>query len=574
MERILDINAKDAVAKFEKIPGKYQWHGGRELTSAMLSNDVKPTCDPLGPENVLVIATGLLAGTPAPNFSRTSIGAKSPLTGGIKEANVGGKAGFMLGHHGIRAIKIEGKPKGGTFHHVIIDSAGQARMEDATKDAGLGNYALARELLDRFGKGACIISTGIAGVHQMPMASIAVLDLQNYPSRHAGRGGLGAVMGSKGIKSIIIEKAKESKITYADATTFKKVAGDWSKELKTTRVAFSKLGTPMTIGVSNMLQGLPTRNFKEGVFAGAEKIGGDHLHELIVQRGGRFGIPCMPGCAIQCSNLLPGIDGKHLTSSLEYETICLNGSNLLIDDIDTIARIDHECDDIGLDTIEFGGTVGVLMEAGQFEFGDRNAPFKVLDEVRNATEKGKIYGQGVYRVGSRLGVKRVPAVKKQGISAYDPRVYKGMGVTFCTTPMGADHTAGAAIYKRPGLKEIETYGDVFDTTGKEQLSYELQALIGAMDMLGCCYFVGPSKGSLERAAALIKARHGWACTWETLFEKARAMLKNEVEFNEKAGFKPEDNELPAFFYEEPSVPSGRTWEYSKDAFHGFWREKI
>ncbi|MHA1846447.1 MAG: aldehyde ferredoxin oxidoreductase N-terminal domain-containing protein, partial [Promethearchaeota archaeon] len=450
MAKFLRINTTTLKTSFEDIPERYKWHGARELTSTMLLDEVDPKVDPLGAENKLVIAIGLLAATSAPNFSRISVGSKSPLTLGIKESNVGGKAGFALGQHDIRAIIIEGKPRKENFFHVIIDDD-NVQLLDATKDKLLGNYELSRKMIDKFGKGIAMISIGPAGVFQMHMASIAVLDLQNYPSRHAARGGLGAVMGAKGIKSIVIKKKNLFKNHYEDEKSFKKIARAWSKQLKTSKAGFSKLGTALTVGISQMLKGLPTKNFKQGTFDGADKIGGDALHELIVKRGGKFGIPCLPGCAIQCSNLIVDSNGKHVTSSLEYETICLNGSNCMIDDIDTIARIDGQCDDIGIDTIEFGGTMAMLMESGKFKFGDRKAPFKVLEEIKKGTNDGKFFGSGVYRVGNALNVSRIPHVKMQGLPAYDPRVYKGMGVTFCTTPMGADHTAGAAIYKRPGL---------------------------------------------------------------------------------------------------------------------------
>ncbi|MEX2755456.1 MAG: aldehyde ferredoxin oxidoreductase C-terminal domain-containing protein, partial [Candidatus Sigynarchaeota archaeon] len=474
----------------------------------------------------------------------------------------------------IRAIVLENCPTDGTFHYLIIKSDGSIAWEPADEPRTTGNYDICEKLVKRFGSSASVISIGQAGANQLLMASIAVQDLQNYPTRHAARGGPGAVMGSKGIKAIVIEPKKGVNISYVDAPAFKSIATPWAKELKVSRAGFSKLGTAMTVGISQMLQGLPTKNFREGTFSGAEKIGGDHLHELIVQRKGRFGIPCMPGCAIQCSNLVIGPDGRHATSSLEYETIAMNGSNLLIDDIDTIARIDHECDDIGIDTIEFGNMMGVLMEAGKYEFGDARAVFEVLGEIKNATDKGKFFGKGAHRVGTQLGVQRLPTVKKQGISAYDPRTYKGMGATFCTSPMGADHTAGAAIYKRPGYDPKKDYGDVFDSKGKLDLSFELQVLIGGCDMLGLCYFVGPSFTTLDRAARLINARYGTSMTQDDLLRKAKEMLKKELDFNKKAGFMKKDDSLPEFFKKECLVPTNRTWDIPDDEVARFWDARL
>lgn len=574
MSKFIRIDTSEPKARIESVPSEYEFHGGRELTSSILLDEVDPKMDPLGEGNKLILASGLLAGTPAPNFSRISAGAKSPLTGGIKEANVGGSAGFLLGLLDIRAIIIENQPETkDIFHHVIVEGD-KIQLEDASEERFLGNYELARKMIDTHGKGISMISIGPAGARCMNMASIAVLDLQHHPSRHAGRGGLGAVMGSKGIKSIVLKRIKGTRLDYKDKDAFLKVSKKWSKHLKTTKAGFSKLGTAMTVGISQMLKGLPTKNFKKGTFDGADNIGGEALHEMIVERGGRFGIPCLPGCAIQCSNLVKDAAGNQVTSSLEYETICLNGSNLMIDDLDTIAKIDGACDDIGIDTIEFGGMMGVLMEAGKYEFGDKNAPLEVLEEIRKGTKDGLFYGSGVAAVGEALGVERVPAAKGQGFPAYDPRVYKGMGVTFCTTPMGADHTAGAAIFKRPGLDPNHDYGDVSENKGKLRLSYELQVLIGALDMLGACYFIGPSRDTLEKVATLLNAKYGWQGTWEDLFDKARKMIGRELLFNQGAGITSQDNDIPAFFRQEPSEPTGLIWDMPREDLASFWTERL
>ena len=263
-----------------------------------------------------------------------------------------------------------------------------------------------------------------------------------------------------------------------------------------------------------------------------------------------------------------------MTSGLEYESMTLYGSNLLISDLDDLARFDRQCDDIGIDTIEFGGMMGMLMESGEFQFGDKDAVYSAFKEIRAGTEKGKFYGKGVYRVGKKLGVKRIPAVKKQGMPAYDPRTYKAMGVTMATSPMGADHTAGAAIYKRPGIDPNADYGDVFENREKLRLSYELQILNGCCDMLGCCYFVGPSIDTLERVSKLIKARYGLSITKDDFLSKSKQMLKKEIDFNEKAGITKEDNKLADFFYQETSPPSGRIWDIPAKELEDFWKDKL
>ncbi|MHA1291646.1 MAG: aldehyde ferredoxin oxidoreductase C-terminal domain-containing protein, partial [Promethearchaeota archaeon] len=277
-----------------------------------------------------------------------------------------------------------------------------------------------------------------------------------------------------------------------------------------------------------------------------------------------------PTCVIKCSNLILDENGNHLTSSFEYETIALNGSNLMIADIDKIAKIDHLCDDIGIDTIEFGGTVGVAMDCNRIKWGDADKVFEILEDIRKGSEIGHLFGNGVLHIGTELNAKRIPVVKGQGISGYDPRVFKAMSVTYATSPMGADHTAGAAIAGRKASSNAD-YGELINNERKLDLSYELQIYTAVLDSMGCCYFIGPSYETMEIIASAINAMYNTDLTREDVIKLGKTILKTELEFNERAGITQDENDLPVFFREEPSFPVKLKVTFSKEEFRNFWK---
>ncbi|MHA1280870.1 MAG: aldehyde ferredoxin oxidoreductase C-terminal domain-containing protein [Promethearchaeota archaeon] len=567
--QILRINLNKEVCKFEEISenSKYFLLGGRALTSQIVHDEVPPKCDPLGPENKLIIACGLLTGTPFPNSGRTSVGAKSPLTNGIKEANAGGRCAMMLAMRGIRAIVLEGIASELKLIHIGDNGI---KILSALEYAKMGNYELSEKLYERFGNKIGIYSIGPAGEYLMKAASVAVNDLQGYPSRHAARGGMGAVMGSKKVKAIIIEPSKTSKVKIKYIKKFREISKPFALSLAK-REGFSTYGTPMMMKPMSEYGGIPTKGFRMGSFDKIDDISGEALHEFVVKRGGKKRLACCPTCAIKCSNLVVDDKGNHITSSLEYETMALNGTNLMINDLESLAWIDHYCDDIGIDTIEFGGTVGVAMDCGKLKWGDAKSVIDLLDkEIRNNTDIGKLYGNGVKNIGEILNAKRIPQVKGQGLPAYDPRVFKGMGVTFATSPMGADHTSGAAIAGRSARADKD-YGALTEDEGKYELSYELQLYIGVWDSMGCCYFIGPSYENMEICADAINALLGTNLSRNDVINISKNMLRNELEFNEKAGITNDDNDVPEFFRNEPCPPTNLTYTFPKEDLKNFWK---
>ena len=571
--QLVRINLKEESVKFEDITesSNYFLLGGRGLTSQIVYDEINDAnCDPLGKKNKLIIASGLLTGSPFPNSGRSSVGGKSPLTNGVKEANVGGRPSMMLAFHGIRALIFEEASDDLKF--ILINENG-IKFNSAEEYKGLGNYELHEILGKRFGDKIGIYSIGPAGEFKMKSASVAANDLEGYPSRHAARGGLGAVMGSKNVKAIVILPAKKSMVKIHDLKKFRELSKPFAKFLSESREAFSTYGTSLLTKVINQHGGLPTKSFRLGAFKDAENISGEKLHELVISRRGKKRVSCSPTCAIKCSNIIVDKSGKHLTSSLEYETIALNGSNCMINDLDKIAKIDQLCDDIGIDTIEFGVTIGVAMDAGKINWGDTKRIFEILEDIRKGSNIGNLYGNGVCHLGKEIKYERIPQVKGQGISGYDPRVFKGMSVTFATSPMGADHTAGAAIAGRSARKDKD-YGELTNNKHKLDLSYELQIYTAVLDSMGCCYFIGPNYENMELIAGAINAMYGTSLTREDIINIGRNIIKTEIKFNKIAGIPQEANNFPDLFKFEVSEPTKLTVTFLKEELSNFWTSRL
>jgi len=447
MAVIYRVNTSDWTIRAEEPAEAYRDLGGRALSSAMLLAEVPARCHPLSGENKLVIAPGILAGTGAPCSGRLSVGAKSPLTGGIKESNSGGMGAMALAALGIKAIVLEGKPSDDRYRRLVVTKEGM-RVEPADDVAGRGNYETVAAAREQFGGGVSCLSIGPAGEMLAGAASIACTDIEGRPTRHAGRGGLGAVMGSKRVKLIVIDPAGGQHPTPVDMETFKRGAKKFHEALKNhplTSQTLPTYGTNVLANVINEAGAYPTCNFSSGQFEAVEAISGERQHDVILQREGKIAHACHRGCTIRCSRIYPDRQGEYLTKGPEYETIWAHGADCGIHDLDAIARMDRMDDDLGLDTIETGATIGVAMEAGLLPFGDSQGAIGLLEEVAKRSPLGRLVASGAQTLGRAYGATRVPTVKGQSMPAYDPRAAQGIGVTYATSPMGADHTAGYSI---------------------------------------------------------------------------------------------------------------------------------
>lgn len=564
---LVRVNLASMSVECQPIHDRLRYCGGRQLTSRVVAEEVPATCDALGSHNKVVIAPGLLSHPFVPCSGRTSVGAKSPLTGGIKESNVGGTASHSLVRLGIKGLVIEGgSPPDGPF--ILRITPGAISVLGARDMAGLTNYEVVRRLRDEFGSHTAVMSVGPAGERQLPIATVAVTDIDGHPSRHAARGGLGAVLGSKGIKAIVLEPPRllgDSPSGLVTSTEFRRIVKEWAVSISAAKKVMTAYGTANLVNVVNLLGGLPTRNFSSGQFEGAEAISGESLSQLIRERGGRVGHPCHPGCAIRCSNVYVDRDGTYVTSGLEYETIGLIGANCGISDLDAIAMADRRCDELGIDTMETGTTIAVAMEAGLAQFGDAGAMLRLIEEVGKGTVLGRVLGQGVSIAGRVLGVKRIPAVKGQGMSAYDPRAFKGTGVTYATSPMGADHTAGNCLPGRGGLAPENSGGlDGHQPDGQWKLSRDVQLLTTVCDVLGLCFFVGTTPKNLEKMALLLSVVSGRDWSVDDLVEAGRSTLRVERAFNCQAGIGPRQNRLPDYFRTEPLPPTGLAFDVPQE----------
>ena len=650
--RIWRVNVRTRMCSMESIPEEWETLGGRGLLARILVDEVPGTCEPLGPYNKLIFAPGLLVGHMLSSCDRISIGGKSPLTGGVKEANAGGTTGLQMTYLGIKALIIDDAPESsglwilhiskegirfdpadhirglGVFESstrllsdygsnvaiALIGPGGEMRLpaagiqnldkdrlpsriaargglgavmgakgikaliiEDAPESSGLwilhiskegirfdpadhirglGVFETSTRLLSEYGRNVAIALIGPGGEMRLPAAGIQNLDKDRLPSRIAARGGLGAVMGAKGIKAIVINARDGAKPPLHDPEAFKLAQKAFTKALMDhpQTAIYRDYGTAAMARMCNGFGGLPTRNFSSGQFDQVEQISGEYMRQVILQRGGE-GEPthaCMPGCTIRCSNNYPDEKGSSLVSPLEYETIGLMGSNLGIASLDQIARLNWAVNDLGLDSIEIGAALGVAAEAGLMNFGDGDRAQQLLDEIRQGTPLGRILGNGATISGRVFGVERVPAVKGQAMSAYEPRAIKGTGVTYATSPQGADHTSGLTI--RAKVNHL-------DPQGQAALSRTLQINMAGYDTLGACIFAGFGFASAPEAIRdLLNARYGWKVESDILQVLGRESLRLEREFNRRAGFTQSHDRLPEWMTREPLPPTNAKFD--------------
>lgn len=551
MRKYLHINLDDQSIKTDELEGEAVIRAGRHLIAKTLLEQNIAKVDPLSPENPLIFSAGPFAGSNFSNANRLSVGCKSPLTGGIKEANTGGTFAFALGQLEIAGFNLYGASS--EWVVIRIPKEGDITFESAEPYMGKGNIDAAALLFEKYGDKVSLGICGPVGEYLGLSAGISFTDPEGRPVRIAARGGVGAVMGSKKVKAIVVDKDKMP--TFHDRKKYMGAVREYGDRLNADPAveAFQKYGTAMVGDLTNKIGGLPTRNFSAGTFVGKDEgvfeLGGTHIAELNSGRGGETTHACMPGCMIKCSNIYVDEGGEEICSPLEYETLGLMGSNCGLKDPDDVARLNHVANDLGVDTIEIGAMLGVLMEAGQAEFGDHEFMAEALEDIRQGNERGRILAQGAARVGEHYNVARVPVVKKQGISAYDPREIEITGISMMTTAMGADHTAG----------NIPNYQCVDKTTEElVEASLEIQIACAVADSLGLCLF-GRSVTNVsgELIATALNDAQGTNYDVSFLEEYGLETLKMEWEFNKLAGFTEEDDELPAFFYDEGLLPKGK-----------------
>ncbi len=539
-DRLIRVDMTKLSASAVPFPDAWQLLGGRGLSARILLEECNPNCDPLGPENVLVMAPGVLAGTAAPTSGRISMGAKSPLTNGIKEANAGGNPGQDLMKLGFRAVVVTGQPADPDKRYALEVTASGLAVKEVPDCKGLWNYALIEQLATRYSKTTSFISIGPAGEMRLTGASIACTDQESgrHPTRHAARGGLGAVMGAKGLKYVAVDAGKARVREAANKKEFTALCKGTTKEYRDGPQMF-KTGTSTVVPVAQMLFTFPYKNRTEGQSPDAQTLDGARIVESFATRGGGMH-NCMTGCIVSCSNVVHDKDGNYKTSALEFETITLLGANCAIQSWEDVADLDRLCDELGIDTIETGAAIAIYMDSGGMAWGDAEGAKRLLREMAEGTELGKMIGNGAAATGKQRKHARVPVVKGQAIPAWDPRPLKATGVTYATSAMGADHTAGLII--NPGLPP-----DQFAKTSQEH-----QLVNAACDSSGFCQFVQPTLDSMRTFYGHFYGREvsrtqmadlGWQC------------LQDEWEFNRRAGFTAKDDVLPECMRQDAIGPA-------------------
>jgi len=584
---ILRLNMTDQTYRLEEVPAAYKDLGGRGVTSTMVCDEVSPLCHPLGPNNKLVFAPGIVTGTAAPTSARVSVGAKSPLTGGIKEANAGSAWPQYLAFMQIKALVVEGQPKEkGKYWMVYLTwdaKAGKPKVEFLPADEYKGKdlYEVYPNLFKRFGTKASIAGCGVAGEHGYANSGIVFNDLANRPSRYAGRGGLGAVMASKGLKFIVVDSKGVPEVAIADKALFEQGAKKMADALRSHDItkpkgALNSYGTAVLVNILNEAGGFPTRNFSSGRFEGAAKTAGEAIFEGNKQRLGKelYNHACSPGCIIQCSNTWYRPDRTEHSSCIEYESDWAFGADCGIDNLDDIAEMVRLCNAYGLDTIETGVTLSVAMEAGVAFFGDSKKAIELIHEMGKGTSLGRILGGGTGFAGKAFGLVRVPAVKGQGMPAYEPRAVKGIGITYATSTMGADHTAGYTIC--PEILSVGGKADPLSPEGKAALSRAFQATTAFIDSCGHCLFIAfaildiPSgfEGMVEECNGVLGT--GWKS--EDVVKIGGEILRKERAFNEAAGLTKADDRVPEFMHYEPLPPHNQVWDVPEVALDSVYKE--
>jgi aldehyde:ferredoxin oxidoreductase len=584
---ILRLNVSDRTYSLDPVPLAWRYLGGRGLTSTIVHDEVPPLAHPLGPNNKLVFAPGIVSGTNSPTSARISVGAKSPLTGTIKESNAGSAWAQYLGVMQIKALVVEGQPvEQGKYWmvHLTWDSpADKPKVEFLPADEYTGQdlYEVFPQVFDRFGKKVAIAGIGVAGEYGYGNSGVVFNDMSGRPSRYSGRGGLGAVMASKGLKFIVADRSGAPGVTIVDHPQFNQGRKKLTDALRTHDITKPKgglntYGTAILINIMNEAGGLPTRNFSSGRFEGAAKIAGEAIFDGNKERTGKevYNHACSPGCIIQCSNTWHKPDGSEHTSCVEYESDWSLGANCGIDNLDDIAELVQLCNAYGLDTIEAGTTIAVAMEAGVIPFGDSKGAINLLHEMGKGTPLGRILGAGTETTGKVYGLTRIPTVKGQSMPAYEPRAVKGIGITYATSTMGADHTSGYTI--APEILSVGGKADPLSPEGKAAVSRDLQAATAFLDSTGHCLFI--AFAILDIASGLegmVEECNGVLGTNWTTADVGRIgaeILKKERAFNEAAGLANQDDRVPEFMKYEPLPPHNQIFDVSDTALDSVYGE--
>ena len=548
--------------------------GARGLGISYLLEEVEPTCDPLGPDNKLMLMTGPLTGTSAPTGSRYVVTTKSPLTGAVTCSNSGGQFGRMLKRTGIDGIIVEGASPEPVYLWVTEDNV---EIRDASHLWGKNVHDTTDTLLADAPRQSRVACIGPAGENLVRFASI-----MNEKDRAAGRSGVGAVMGSKKLKAIVAHGSQP--VPSHDTGSFQKLASDFlrgfKQDYKDDPPPLRKWGTAVTIGGTQAYGVLPTRNFQEGRFEHWQEISGEALTaKYLVKPKACF------ACPIGCGRVTKVPDGPFAGEGEgpEYETVYAYGSDCGVGELAAVTKANFICNEMGMDTISMGATIASAMEMYEkgilteeeigrpLQFGDATAIVELTTATALRQGFGDKLAEGSQRMCASYGHAEFAMVARgQEFAGYDPRRQQGMGLVYATSPIGASHMRGDTAYIE--LLGVPVAVDPLTWEDKPQLVKDFQDVFFVFDAAGVCVFfsirnyVTPDREIRPTGLMrLLNADTGFDYDMESLMRAAERGLNAERLFLLRAGFTGADDTLPRRILTEPlpGEPSGYVCELDK-----------
>lgn len=552
-EKIARINLSTGEIKVEKLDLElaHKFIGGRGLGTKILYDEGVATVDPLSPENKLIYITGPMTGANAPSTGRYMVVTKSPLTGMIACSNSGGIWGAKLKYAGWDAIIVEGEAPKWTYINIEDD---KIELLDAQEYLGMMSEAMDAALKEKHGAEASVLNIGPAGEKKVLMAAI-----MNDKDRAAGRSGVGAVMGSKKLKAIVVKASRRNLDNIADVDALKaatKRAMDVLMANPVTSSGLRQLGTAILVNIINNVGSLPTRNWQESYFEKAEDISGEALAEKYLVKAGA----CYR-CPIACGRII-NVNG-HITGGPEYEPLWAYGANCGNNDLNVIDECNMLCNEYGLDAISVPCTIAAAMELYQrgaikeedcagvpLEWGSTKALVEWTKRIGNPeTELDWLMSSGSARLCEHYGMPEISmSVKKQEMPAYDARGIQGIGITYATSNRGGCHVRGYMI--SPEVLGLPQQLDRTATDDKAVWAKTFQDLTAVIDSMGHCLFTSFAMGAQEYTD-LLNAATGTNHSVEEVLEIGDRIYNIERMFNKAAGMKPEDDRLPKRLLEEP-----------------------
>ncbi|MBF7096965.1 aldehyde ferredoxin oxidoreductase family protein [Alkalibacter mobilis] len=523
--------------------------GGRGLATKMLMDEIDPKIDALSPENKLIFVTGPLTGTPTPTGGRYMVVTKAPLTGTVASSNSGGYWGAELKFAGYDAVIFEGKSEKPVYLNIVDD---QVELKDAQPLWGKLVSEATAQLEEEHGKKAKVAVIGPAGERLSKIAAI-----MNDRGRAAGRSGVGAVMGSKNLKAIVVKGS--NKVSIADEAKLKEVFARCMTKIKENGVTGQGLpayGTAVLVNIINENGVFPTNNFQESVFGEAEEISGETLAEKYLKKKD----PCYR-CPIGCGRYCEVDDIKG--QGPEYETIWAYGSDCGVSNLGDIIKANYWCNEYGLDTISAGATIAAAMElyqkglikeeeitgAPSLEWGNSQAIIDWTKMMGAVEGYGAKMAEGSYRLCESYGVPELSmSVKKQELPAYDPRGIQGQGIQYATSNRGGCHVRGYMI--SPEILGLPEKLDRFTLDGKAEWSKIFQDFTAAIDSSGLCLFTSFAMGA-DDYADMVNAVCGSDYTGTDFIEAGERIWNLEKVFNLEAGIDPSQDTLPKRLLEDP-----------------------